>query len=70
MLLDFINMTVYFKEWSDRLREKVDVRDGMEHVAQPEPDKPYIDCNCHRTDKSGNIIRMNTRVDTNTRDEL
>jgi hypothetical protein len=30
----------------------VEVQDGMEHVAQPGPDKPYIDCNCHRSDKS------------------
>lgn len=49
----------------------MEVRDGMEHVAQPGPDKPYIDCNCHRSDKSEMVINLYTREeDTNARDEL
>jgi hypothetical protein len=48
----------------------VEVLDGMEHVAQPGPDKPYIDCNCHRSDKGEKVMRMNAKVDMNTRDEL
>jgi hypothetical protein len=60
-----------FKEWSDRLTEKVEVQDGMDHVAQPEPDKPYMDCNCHRSDKGGKVISSDTsKEDLNTRDEL
>jgi hypothetical protein len=49
----------------------VEVQDGMEHVAQPVPDKPYIDCNCHRSDKSAKVVSLNAREkDMNTRDEL
>jgi hypothetical protein len=49
----------------------VEVQDGMEHVAQPEPDKPYTDCNCHRSDKREKVISLNTREeDMNMRDEL
>jgi hypothetical protein len=49
----------------------VEVQDGMEHVAQPGPVEPYIDCDCHRTDKSEKLISLNTREeDMNTRDEL
>jgi hypothetical protein len=62
---------VSFKEWSDRLLEKVEVQDGMDHVAQPEPDKPYMDCNCHRFDKASKDISLDTsKEDLNTRDEL
>jgi hypothetical protein len=62
---------VSFKEWSERLTEKVEVLDGMEHVIQPEPDKPYMDCNCHRSDKAGKVISLDTREeDLNVRDEL
>ncbi|PNF41553.1 KDEL motif-containing protein 1 [Cryptotermes secundus] len=67
----FCYHAVLFKEWSDQLRENVEVRDDMEHVPQPGPDKPYTDCNCHRSDKSAKAVHLNTREeDMNTRDEL
>ncbi|XP_069698369.1 protein O-glucosyltransferase 2-like isoform X2 [Periplaneta americana] len=59
----FCYHAVLFKEWSERLTEEVEVQDGMEHVPQPEPDKPYKECECHRLadEKDGS---------SNTRDEL
>ncbi|XP_021917666.1 KDEL motif-containing protein 1-like isoform X2 [Zootermopsis nevadensis] len=67
----FCYHAVLLKEWSDRLVEKVEVQDGMDHVAQPEPEKPYADCNCHRSDKAGKANSLDTsKDDTNPRDEL
>jgi hypothetical protein len=66
-----LTLTTSFKEWSDRLTEKVEVQDGMDHVAQPEPDKPYMDCNCHRSDKTEQVTSLDARQeDLNARDEL
>jgi len=49
----------------------VEVEDGMDHVAQPAPDKPYMDCTCHRVYKTDKIISLNTiQKDLNVRDEL
>lgn len=67
----FASPTFFFKEWSNRLTEKVEVEDGMDHVVQPAPEKPYTDCNCHRSYKTDKVISLNTiQEDLNVRDEL
>lgn len=67
----YLHHPLFFKEWSNRLTEKVEVEDGMDHVAQPAPDKPYMDCNCHRSHKTDKGISLNTiQTDLNVRDEL
>lgn len=54
---------VLFKEWSERLTDNVNVQEDMEHVPQPEPDKPYRDCDCHR-------LKEKDDIETYNRDEL
>lgn len=37
-----------FEEWSKRLKSKVNIREGMEHIPTPENEKRFGDCRCHR----------------------